>query len=132
MRKAAILLVITGLVCMALFAPGNGARGEQYEYRSKGRRDPFIPLVGSNKIAAGGLEDVSSVDDIKLEGIAYELRVEGQPKKTVIMNGEIMGENERIGIVEVKEIMKGSVKLSVGGKEYTLALPEEGGIKSEK
>ena len=131
MRRAGSLLFIMG--CVALFALiENGARGGQYEYRSRGRRDPFLPLVGSNRIVASGLEDITSVDEIKLEGIAYELRGEEQPKKTAILNGEIMGENERIGIVEVKEVMKNSVKLLIGGKEYTVALPEEGGIKGEK
>lgn len=129
-RKTGLPVLI--VCCAALLAFENGARGEPYEYRSKGRRDPFMPLAGSYRIVASGLEDITSADEIKLEGIAYEMRGGEQLKKTVIMNGEIMGENERIGIVEVKEVMKTSVKLLVGGKEYTVSLPEEGGIKGEK
>lgn len=120
-------------VAAALFAAGliYQAQGEQFEYHSKGRRDPFLPLVGADKVTSNGLEDVVSIEDIKLEGITTETKGSVQTR-TVILNGEIMQEGGKAGIVEIKEIFKRSVRILIGGKEYSLSLSEEGGSKSEK
>ena len=45
------------------------------------------------------------------------------------MNGELVKENFKVGEVEIKKITKDSVLLAIGGKEYTIKLPEEGGQK---
>ena len=91
------------------------------------KRDPFVPLIGQEKTQVTGLSDVASIEDIRLEGIAAG----ADGKKAVMMNGEILNENEKIGEVEVKKIETKSVTILISGKAFSLELPEEGGAKSE-
>ena len=108
---------------LMVFASCAGA--ENFEYNSRGRRDPFVPLVGVERPAVTRLADITSVEDMKLEGI-----VSG-PKGNMaaMMNGEMIKTNDKIGDIVVKSITKAGVTLTVGGKEYQLKLPEEGGRK---
>jgi hypothetical protein len=103
------------------------AESQIFRYESHGKRDPFVPLIGQDKAAAAGLIDVTSVEDIKIEGIA--VRADG--KRTAIINGELMKENDKVGEVEVVKIDPRSVTILISGKEFKVKLPEEGGSKSE-
>lgn len=96
-------------------------------YDSKGKRDPFVPLVGVDKNRAAGLADVVSVDDVRLEGIAM-----GRKGRKAVMNGEIVDEGDRIGSIVIKAITDKAVILSINDTEYTVSLPEEGGAKGDK
>ncbi|MCX5680090.1 MAG: hypothetical protein NTZ95_05495 [Candidatus Omnitrophica bacterium] len=103
----------------------SGAGAENFEYNSHGRRDPFVPLVGSERPAVTKLADITSVEDIRLEGI-----VSGAGGDMgAMMNGEMMKVNDKVGDIVVKSITKAAVTLTIGGKEYQLKLPEEGGQK---
>ena len=82
---------------------------------------------GSHSAAVIKLEDVSSVDDVHLEGIL----IGPKGTRSVVLNGEILKEHSRIGTIEVKAINKKSVNLLIDGREYTLKLFEEGGAKGE-
>ena len=104
---------------------GSYAGAENFEYNSRGRRDPFVSLVGSEKPTITRLADITSVEDIKIEGIVSGAK--GQ--MAAIMNGEMVKTNDRIGDIVVKSITKAGVTLTVGGKEYQMKLPEEGGKK---
>ena len=100
-----------------------------FKYESRGKRDPFVPLVGGSRPAVIKLEDVTSADDVKVEGIA----IGAQGKKAAILNGEVLKENDKVGEVELKKIDRKSIVVVIGGKSYNLYLPgEEGGAKSEK
>jgi type II secretory pathway component PulC len=102
---------------------------EDYKYEPLGKRDPFVPLIGGSKPIVAKLEDITSVDDIKVEGIA----IGAQGKRVAILNGEVLKENDKVGEVEIKKVDKKSVVIQMGGKSYNLYLPgEEGGIKSEE
>jgi len=93
-----------------------------FKYDAKGKRDPFVPLVGVERAKKSGLEDVVSIDDIKLEGIA----VGPGGKKTAVINGKMLKEGDKVGVVEIRKIDKRAVTLVVGGTEYNIALPKEG------
>jgi len=95
-------------------------------YETHGKRDPFVPLVGPEKPTVARPEDITSIDDVSLEGI-----VSG-PKgtKAVMINGEILKEHDKVGDLEIKKITKRTVTLIISGKEYNKNLPEEGGIKN--
>ena len=109
-----------------LFA--GSADAEEFRYETKGKRDPFVPLIGQDRAAITGLEDVVSIDDVNLEGIA----VSAQGKPVAIVNGEMLKEGEKRGNLEIKKITKSMVILIIGGKEYNLKLTEEGGSKGGK
>ena len=101
------------------------ASAEFLQYDAHGRRDPFAPLVGAEKPTMAKLADVTSVEDIRLEGIVSDAK----GKMAAMVNGEIIKVNDKIGDIVVKSITKAEVTLTVGGKEYKLKLPEEGGQK---
>ena len=73
---ASIRLEMTALAVAAGAAPDN------FKYESRGKRDPFVPLVGQAQGAIGKLMDVTSADDLRLEGIALG----GGGKNTAIIN----------------------------------------------
>lgn len=122
-RKMAYALCLS-LLATAVFA-GLGA-GESFNYESRGRRDPFVPLVGMDKPAVSRLEDVTSIADLRLEGIASAPK----GKLVAILNGEIVKEGDRFGDIEIKKITKKTVTIMMGGKNYDKDLTEEGGSKS--
>ena len=111
-----VLFAVSVLVALSLAEAGN------YEYNSRGRRDPFLPLLGSERVTASMLQDVTAIEDVKLEGIASG----SQGNLIAILDGQMVKQGEKFGIVEIKEITKNSVRLLIGGKEYKLVLPEEG------
>jgi hypothetical protein len=102
------------------------SRAADFRYDSRGKRDPFVPLIGMDRPAVTKLEDIASIDDIRLEGIAS-----GGGKTVAILNGEALKEGDRAGDVELKKIGKKQVTILIGGKPYDVYLPgEEGGSKS--
>jgi len=124
MRKMRVVMIL------ALFlaaAPSLYCEGFQYE--SRGKRDPFVPLVGGSRPTVTKLEDITSVGDIKVEGIV----VGAQGNRMAILNGDVFKEGDKAGEVEIKKIESISVVIMIGGKSYELYLPgEEGGKKGEK
>lgn len=116
--------ILAFIVMLALFIPFQ-AKAEFLQYETHGKRDPFAPLVGAEKPTMAKLADVTSVEDIRLEGIVSGARGE----MAAMMNGEIVKKNDKFGDITVKSITKTAVVLSVGGKEHQLKLPEEGGQK---
>lgn len=100
---------------------------DNFQYDPHGRRDPFVPLMGVEKQGFGRVEDISSIEDVHLEGVA----IGANGKRVAIINGEMLKENSKVGDFEVKKVEKKSVTVSIAGKIYDLVLPEEGGVKSE-
>ncbi len=116
-------------VClMAIFAHGPFGYCENYQYESHGKRDPFVPLVGSERPAIGRLEDVSSYTDVRLEGIAT-----GAGGRIVaILNGQVVKEGDTYGEVKIQKIAGTSVTILFNNRPYEINLNEEegGGPKS--
>ena len=116
-------------VIIVFIAAASCAMGESFKYEAHGKRDPFVPLVGGSRPTVIKLEDVTSADDVKVEGIA----IGAQGKKVAILNAEVLKEGDKVGEVELIKIEKKSVTILIGGKSYNLyLLGEEGGAKSEK
>lgn len=116
------ILAAAGVFLSAIFIAAT-VEAASFTYDSHGKRDPFVPLVGSEKPTVAKLADVTSVEEMRLEGIAAGAKGE----MAAIVNGEIIKENDRIGDITVKSITRAGVTLTVGGKTYQLKLPEEGG-----
>jgi len=100
---------------------------EQFRYDQHAKRDPMVPLVGKEKPVILKLENITSVEDLRLEGIA-----DGPRGRIAILNGELVREGDRFGEVTIKDIAKRAVTVILEGKEHIINLPEEGGLKSEK
>lgn len=122
-RKIVYITIVMALVAVALLyvlpGPVSG-------YESKGKRDPFVPLVGQDKGShSAGLEGITSVNDVLLEGIA----IGPSGKNIAILNGQMVKEKDKFGLLQIRKIAKKTVELSIDGKIHILSLKDEEGIK---
>ena len=113
------LFVLTFVMILSL----KDAFCEEKLYNSKGKRDPFVPLIASgSKASAGGLLGVESADDLLVEGIVMD----ADPKNSIaVVNGSVMKEGEEIGAVKLLKIDAGGITVSVNGIEDYKALYQE-------
>ena len=125
MKKISCLLVLFLAVSAVVVSLAECA---PFKYESKSKRDPFVPLIGADKTVATGLENATSVKDLNLEGIANGPK----GKNIAILNGEMVKEGDKFGILEIKSISQKAVNVSIDKTDYTLNLSEEGAVKSEK
>lgn len=89
-------------------------------YDSKGKRDPFVPLIGQERAMSANLDAIVSPEDLKLEGIAT---VAGA-RRIAIINGQMVKDNDKFGVIKIKSILRDRVELSIEGSDYTLTLQE--------
>lgn len=102
------------------------ADGRDYKYFSKGKRDPFMPLVTGEMRTSLGLEAVEDIDDIRCEGVIFDPGA----KSMVVLNDEVLKEGDKVNNVEVIKIGKDLVIIKIREKEHTIKLTEEGGEES--
>ncbi|MCM8782155.1 MAG: general secretion pathway protein GspB [Candidatus Omnitrophica bacterium] len=96
--------------------------GEEFYYDPKGKRDPFIPLVGTGtgqqkKEAA----DILSIEDVVLEGIVYDER----GGSMAVINGTLLKEGVQVGLIMVDKIEPKKVILRIEDKRYEVPLVEK-------
>lgn len=122
MRKIIVYtLILTVHMCVfALYGFALDAASQDFNYDAKGRRDPFIPLVGQERSVIAGLETIASPDDLKLEGIATG----AGGRQVAIINGQMVKEHDKFGALLIKNITKKSVNVSIEGRDYILTLQE--------
>lgn len=82
-------------------------------------RDPFVPLVGVDRVSArAGIDSIFTPMDVKFEGIVSG--TEG--RKALILNGELIEEEETIGLVTVKSVGSNEAIITIDGKDHTIML----------
>ena len=91
-----------------------------FEYDDHGKRDPFLKLVSLSGAIVNYDRDMMASDMI-LEGI---MTGEGGGNIAII-NGEIVGTYDMIGMFVIKEITTTTVILQKGGENFTLKLKKE-------
>lgn len=121
-RFSDMIFPVIILIFLTLFTP-RALSAEGYIYYTKGRRDPFIPLVLGGRRAYLGLEAVEMLDDVKLEGIVFD----PFGKSMAMLNGEIVEEGKRIHNIEIIKIHDDAIIIKIYAKTYTISLAEEGG-----
>jgi hypothetical protein len=120
-RKIVYIIMVMAAAALSYLVPAPVSG-----YESKGKRDPFVPLVGQDKGgSSAGLEGIVSVNDVLLEGIA----IGPMGKNIAILNGQMVKEKDKFGLLQINKISKKTVELSIDGKVHTLSLQEEKGIK---
>lgn len=107
-------------VIVLLFS-GSSFAEEIFEYDSKGKRDPFVPLISESGAYVSDAYGVSSVKDIRLEGIVWD----ESNGSIAIVNGEIVSEGQKIGIAEVVKIEKDAVLFEIDNQEVRIELSED-------
>ena len=115
--------ILIAYICVfALYGYCAEAASYDFSYDAKGKRDPFVPLVGQEKSAGAGLETIASIDELKLEGIATG----AGGRQVAIINGRRVKKNDKFGALLIKNISIKSVDISIEGRDYTLTLQEPG------
>ena len=111
-----------GLFCFCLAPTGNTQESvsKPFVYDANGKRDPLWPLVG----AAGKVITYDSdfmLADLTLEGV-----MSGDGDSGIAMiNGKIVGVNDKIGQFVIVQIHANEVVLRKGEQLFTLRLKKE-------
>ena len=116
-RKIAFILIfLLSAWCVAAHAL------DAHVYDSRGKRDPFVPLVGDISKIIESLEDIDNIEDVVLQGTA----IEASGKRVAILNGETVTEDETRGHITIKEISRTFIVLTIDKEEHTLSIYGEG------
>ena len=120
----ALLVFFSFVACTFLHAEAEEEGQQQkkrFVYNSLGRRDPFVPLVGiKERAGVGGVLSILTVNDISIQGIL----VNPDGSRSVIINGEIMKEGQRIGRLSVTHIGQNEINVRLSDVDYKLKLYE--------
>lgn len=99
---------------------------ERFIYDSRGKRDPFIPLLDSNSptglrtIFTRPGEQVRLPVEIKLSGILWNGK-----EYFAIINDEVLKKGQYVGKVKVAEIEKDRVIVEYAGQNFVIPLRRE-------
>ena len=117
-------MIILALLASLNLPPVGRGEEEKFVYQRQGRRDPFVPLVGSG--GGGDRGDLFTIEDIKdvfLEGIIWD----PQGESLAVINGEIVREGSQFQNIKVLKVEKERVTVLLNEKEYTVTISEEEG-----
>lgn len=114
MKKGFFLVLIFICLGAIVFAEDN------FVYDSKGKRDPFMPLVTSQGYIVNVEEELFAAD-MNLEGIIYDV----QGRSLAIINGKVVKAGDSIGSYRVLEIEQTKVVLTKEAEKYILELKKE-------
>ncbi len=113
---------ITKIVAVCLLflnAAGLEAQtAQEFTYDSKGRRDPFVPLIGQGHQRE---EDGNLSGELRLEGIILDPGKES----LAVINGKVVKEGDSFGPYKVAKIERTSVLLSKENETFSLRLPSQ-------
>jgi hypothetical protein len=91
-----------------------------FHYDSQGRRDPFWPLVSSGGAIINYGSDLL-ITDMILEGIINDTN----NRNYAIINGVIVGANDKIGLFTVRRVDKDKVFLEKDQENFVLKLKRD-------
>ena len=112
-RFLSCAIIISGIAVTGfLFAD------ESFKYDAKDKRDPFVPLISEAGAYASDAYGISSIKDIRLEGIVWDETT----GSVAIINGEIVKEGQVIGAAEVVKIEKAAVVFNIDNQEIKIEL----------
>ncbi|MCU0652594.1 MAG: general secretion pathway protein GspB [Candidatus Omnitrophica bacterium] len=95
---------------------------EGFKYDSKGKRNPFIPLVTSDgKLLKLETEETANVEGLLLEGIIYDKN----GSSFAIVNSNVVKVGDMIGDIQVLKIGKEKVIFIKDGQTLEIELRKE-------
>jgi hypothetical protein len=115
MKRFPLIIVVVMVVYQCSAYASVLTERNQIKYDDRGRRDPFLPLIG-NDVAVTQVAYLKSVDDLMIEGILMD------PKKgsVVVVNGQVLKEGNYIGGFRIDTINSNKVIFSREDKTYTV------------
>jgi len=99
---------------------------KDFTYDSKGRRDPFVPLINA-KAKHDSEKEKADTGAFQMEGIIYD-----PGGSLAIINGKVLREGDVLNGYKVAQIQKSCVNMSREGETFTLNLKKSkrGGKKN--
>jgi len=122
------IFIIDFLLIFFIFIQQELSAVEEYRYDSKGKRDPFIPLITSEVTTSMVLQSVETIDDIKFEGVIFD----PLGKSFAVLNGEVVKEGDKVSNIEIVKIYNHAITLKIYDKSYTIDLIKERGETVER
>ncbi|MFQ5952371.1 MAG: general secretion pathway protein GspB [Candidatus Omnitrophota bacterium] len=117
LNKTNIFLCLAAVLGLFAFCAESGA----FQYEARGRRDPFVPLVGVAETSSiSGARGILTVEDVFLQGILMD----DYGKRSVIINGEIFKEGDRIERLYIESIGDNIVVIKIDEDKFELKLYE--------
>ena len=114
-KRVILVLSISGMALGLVFAE------EGFEYNSKSKRDPFVPLISESGGYASDAYEASAIEDIRLEGIVWD----DAKGSIAIINGEIVKEGDSLGAIKILKINRDSVIFDANGESVKIDLNKE-------
>ncbi len=128
LQRLSLWIISVSMVSCALmdgarfFCVTAAAMPGDFIYEGKGKRDPFLPLVGRDAVRQmKELADVRSIDDLSLGGILYDKR----GGSLAIVNGSTLKEGAQQGSFTLIQIRPDRVDIVLEGSAYQLFLNGE-------
>lgn len=120
--RVIFLLIVIFVIGAFLFSkPLLAEEGKPFVYDSKGKRDPFVPLIRGEIKTYSNLENIESVKDLILEGIVWDQGGDS----IVVLNGVILKEGDIINNIQVLKIRSEKVLLKIGEQKYEMNLEKK-------
>jgi len=109
-----------GIILIFVFLAATCFGQENFNYDSKGKRDPFMALVTSQGYVIN-VEEELFASEMNLEGIIFD----AQGQSLAIINGKVVKTGDNIGTYAVIEITASKVTLAKDAEKYILELKKE-------
>jgi hypothetical protein len=113
--------VLTFLILVLLFPLSGFAQEQQFTYDSKGKRNPFIPLLTADGRLIK-LDKEEAKGDLQVEGIIFDKR----GRSYTIVNGQVVGIGDSIAGYEVLKIENNKVVFINENKITEIEVHQEG------
>jgi type II secretory pathway component PulC len=110
-----LLVIFVCFICTAAFAE------EQFTYDSKGKRNPFIPLLTSDGRLIN-LDKEAPKGDLIVEGIIFDKK----GRSYAIVNGEVVGIGDAVAGYEILKIENDKVVFIKESKITEIKVNKEG------
>ena len=121
-NKLKLLVTLWILVCGLWPIGYNSASAEDFSYNSKGRRDPFVPLVGPGAVyQVKEAVDITSTEDVELEGIVYD----SKGVSRAIVNSIVLKEGDQAGVLLLEKVDPGKIVIRIDNIRYEVYLSGE-------
>lgn len=112
--RIAIILVLSLLVLLPIITTVQAK--ETFTYSSKGKRDPFIPLIGDTYVLSN-MEELE-LSELVLEGVIYD----PQNVSYALINGKTLEVGHIIGGFKIVRVFEGGVVVEKEGSHNTLRI----------
>jgi hypothetical protein len=101
---------------------------EEFKYDPKGKRDPFVPLIGPGGEYITPFTQIKSVSDLKLEGVIWD----PQGESLAIINGKIVKEGDLFDGITIDKIYSDKITISMQDQKFTINLVTEEEERNEE